>query len=174
MNNLLVLSNDDYTALLNMIAVSGGGESAVVLKKTALEPMADDREISVDELVERLKNVAGEIDNGGDADVHLDLVDNSAHYFLSQADELLSRAGQGSPVPFFSDLSTTPITPGASSVRLGGNTDWDMLQQQHAALAELLSKPGEPSDHELWGLVHLIEHLLDEAAGLGIWSYPEK
>jgi hypothetical protein len=53
--------------------------------------------------------------------------------------------------------------------------DWGLLHQQKLVLVEWLSgKPPQPSQLEtLWGIVHLLDALQDDAAAAGRWRFPE-
>ena len=53
--------------------------------------------------------------------------------------------------------------------------DWDLLHRQKRVLVEQLSgshfKP--PETETLWGIVHLLDALQDDAAAAGRWVFPE-
>ena len=52
--------------------------------------------------------------------------------------------------------------------------DWDLLHQQKLVLVDWLSGiPPQPSTMEaLWGIVHLLDALQDDAAADGRWKFP--
>ena len=53
--------------------------------------------------------------------------------------------------------------------------DWDLLHRQKLVLVEWLSgKSLAASQAEaLWGIVHLLDALQDDAAAAGRWRFPE-
>jgi hypothetical protein len=53
--------------------------------------------------------------------------------------------------------------------------DWDLLHCQKLVLVEWLSgQPPIPSQVEtLWGVVHLLDALQDDAVAGGRWQFPE-
>ena len=53
--------------------------------------------------------------------------------------------------------------------------DWDLLHHQKFILVEWLSgAPPKPSETEaLWGIVHLLDALQDDAAADGRWTFPD-
>ena len=53
--------------------------------------------------------------------------------------------------------------------------DWKLLHRQKLILVEWLSgKPPRSSDVEtLWGIVHLLDALQDDAVTEGRWQFPE-
>ncbi len=53
--------------------------------------------------------------------------------------------------------------------------DWKLLHRQKLLLVEWLSgRPPQPSDAEtLWGIVHLLDALQDDAEAAGRWRFPE-
>jgi len=53
--------------------------------------------------------------------------------------------------------------------------DWDLLHRQKFILVEWLSgqPPKPPQLEELWGIVHLLDALQDDAAAAGRWRFPE-
>ena len=53
--------------------------------------------------------------------------------------------------------------------------DWDLLHRQKLILVEWLSgKPPKPPQVEiLWGIVHLLDALQDDAVADGRWVHPE-
>lgn len=53
--------------------------------------------------------------------------------------------------------------------------DWKLLHRQKLILVEWLSgKPPKSSDAEtLWGIVHLLDALQDDAATAGRWQFSE-
>jgi hypothetical protein len=53
--------------------------------------------------------------------------------------------------------------------------DWKLLHRQKLLLVEWLSgKPPRSSDvATLWGIVHLLDALQDDAATAGRWRFPE-
>ena len=53
--------------------------------------------------------------------------------------------------------------------------DWDLLHRQKLVLVERLSgKAFESSEAEaLWGIVHLLDALQDDAVAAGRWRFPE-
>ena len=55
------------------------------------------------------------------------------------------------------------------------NVDWDLLHQQKLVLLELLDNIPRDSavGQALFGIVHLLDALQDEAADEGRWQYPE-
>lgn len=54
--------------------------------------------------------------------------------------------------------------------------DWNLLHRQKLATVQLLATGSmQPSDAEaLWGIVHLLDALQDDAAAAGRWSFPEE
>ena len=52
--------------------------------------------------------------------------------------------------------------------------DWDLLHRQKRVLGERLSSNRlKPSEAEaLWGIVHLLDALQDDAAAAGRWTFP--
>lgn len=52
--------------------------------------------------------------------------------------------------------------------------DWDLLHQQKRALVERLSRDKlKAADTEaLWGIVHLIDALQDDAVAASRWTFP--
>ena len=54
--------------------------------------------------------------------------------------------------------------------------DWDLLHCQKLVLVNWLSgQPPKPSQVEtLWGVVHLLDALQDDAAAAGRWRFPEE
>jgi hypothetical protein len=53
--------------------------------------------------------------------------------------------------------------------------DWDLLHRQKLVLVEWLGgKPSSKSEIEaLWGIVHLLDALQDDAEAAGRWRFPE-
>jgi len=53
--------------------------------------------------------------------------------------------------------------------------NWDLLHRQKLLLVEWLSgKSPKPSQVEtLWGIIHLLDALQDDAAAAGRWRFPE-
>jgi hypothetical protein len=53
--------------------------------------------------------------------------------------------------------------------------DWNLLHRQKRVLVEWLSgKPPKPPQLDtLWGIVHLLDALQDDAAACGRWQFPE-
>jgi len=53
--------------------------------------------------------------------------------------------------------------------------DWDLLHCQKLILVEALSgHPPKPSRlEELWGIVHLLDALQDDAVADGRWQFPD-
>ena len=53
--------------------------------------------------------------------------------------------------------------------------DWDLLHRQKLILVEWLSgQPPKASQlEELWGIVHLLDALQDDAVDGGRWQFPE-
>ena len=53
--------------------------------------------------------------------------------------------------------------------------DWELLHRQKLLLVEWLSgKPPKQSEVEtMWGIVHLLDALQDDAAAAGRWRFPE-
>lgn len=53
--------------------------------------------------------------------------------------------------------------------------DWDLLHRQKRVLVEWLSgRPPKPSQVEvLWGIVHLLDALQDDAVTVGRWQFPD-
>ncbi len=54
--------------------------------------------------------------------------------------------------------------------------NWELLHQQKRVLLELLdSMPQDtPTAVALWGLVHLLDALQDDADAAGVWRFPEE
>ena len=54
--------------------------------------------------------------------------------------------------------------------------DWELLNRQKRILVEWLSgKPPKPSQLEtLWGIVHLLDALQDDAVACGRWQFPDR
>jgi len=52
--------------------------------------------------------------------------------------------------------------------------DWDLLYSQKSGLVELLRHENGTGYDELWGIVHLLESILDNANKQDIWKYPEE
>ncbi len=52
--------------------------------------------------------------------------------------------------------------------------DWDLLHQQKLALLRVLDGMGRdaPAAEALWGIVHLLDALQDDAAEAGRWTFP--
>ena len=55
------------------------------------------------------------------------------------------------------------------------NIDWDLLYEQKLVLLEMLKNtPSESTEGQaLYGVVHLLDALQDEAVEEGRWEYPE-
>jgi hypothetical protein len=51
------------------------------------------------------------------------------------------------------------------------NTDWDILYKQRIELEEMIRNN---LDSNMWGIVKLINELLDAAEEFGFWIYPTK
>lgn len=53
--------------------------------------------------------------------------------------------------------------------------DWELLHRQKLMLVEWLSgqPPKPPQLEELWGVVHLLDALQDDAVACGRWQFPE-
>lgn len=53
--------------------------------------------------------------------------------------------------------------------------DWNLLHRQKLATVQLLATGSmQPRNAEaLWGIVHLLDALQDDAAAAGLWSFPE-
>ena len=53
--------------------------------------------------------------------------------------------------------------------------DWNLLhRQKRVALRCLETGSIQPNDADaLWGIVHLLDALQDDAAAAGVWSFPE-
>ena len=53
--------------------------------------------------------------------------------------------------------------------------DWDLLHRQKLILVEWLSgQPPKPPQVELlWGIVHLLDALQDDAVTCGRWQFPD-
>jgi len=53
--------------------------------------------------------------------------------------------------------------------------DWNLLHRQKLSLVEWLSgqTPKPPQLEELWGIVHLLDALQDDAVACGRWQFPE-
>ena len=53
--------------------------------------------------------------------------------------------------------------------------DWNLLHQQKLVLVDWLSGiPPKPSETEvLWGIVHLLDALQDDAVADGRWEFPD-
>ena len=53
--------------------------------------------------------------------------------------------------------------------------DWELLHRQKLILVEWLSRqpPKPPQLEELWGIVHLLDALQDDAVACGRWQFPE-
>ena len=53
--------------------------------------------------------------------------------------------------------------------------DWDLLHRQKLVLVEWLSgQTPKPSQVEvLWGIVHLLDALQDDAVAVGRWQFPD-
>lgn len=54
--------------------------------------------------------------------------------------------------------------------------DWGLLHQQKLVLLKQLNDGRlEPSDEEaLWGIVHLLDALQDDAVTAGRWTFPDE
>lgn len=52
--------------------------------------------------------------------------------------------------------------------------DWDLLYQQKLALMRVLDGMNRetPTAEALWGIVHLVDALQDDAADAGRWTFP--
>jgi hypothetical protein len=52
--------------------------------------------------------------------------------------------------------------------------DWDLLHRQKLTLVEWLSgqPPKPPQLEEMWGVVHLLDSLQDDAVAYGRWQFP--
>jgi hypothetical protein len=52
--------------------------------------------------------------------------------------------------------------------------DWKLLHRQKLLLVEWLSgQPPKPSEMEtIWGIVHLMDALQDDACTIGRWQFP--
>ena len=55
------------------------------------------------------------------------------------------------------------------------SVDWNLLHRQKRVLVEWLSgQVPQPSQMELlWGIVHLLDALQDDAVADGCWEFPE-
>ncbi|GMU20513.1 MAG: hypothetical protein AMXMBFR13_06100 [Phycisphaerae bacterium] len=55
------------------------------------------------------------------------------------------------------------------------NVDWDLLHQQKLVLLEMLNSIAHdsPAGQALFGIIHLLDALQDEAAEDGRWQFPE-
>ena len=53
--------------------------------------------------------------------------------------------------------------------------DWNLLHRQKFLLVEWLSgrPPKPPQVETLWGVVHLLDALQDDAVACGRWQFPE-
>lgn len=56
------------------------------------------------------------------------------------------------------------------------NVDWDLLHQQKLVLLRVLDgmDRDSPTAEALWGLVHLLDALQDDAAEAGRWTFPSE
>jgi len=54
--------------------------------------------------------------------------------------------------------------------------DWDLLHRQKQILVAWLTgkAPASAEVEELWGIVHLLDALQDDAAANGRWQFPEE
>ncbi len=54
--------------------------------------------------------------------------------------------------------------------------DWDLLNQQKLALLKMLGykDDGTSQSKSLWGIIHLLDALQDEAVENGLWAYPDE
>jgi hypothetical protein len=54
------------------------------------------------------------------------------------------------------------------------NVDWDLLHRQKLALLRMLDGMDRdtPTAEALWGIVHLLDALQDDAAEAGRWTFP--
>ena len=54
--------------------------------------------------------------------------------------------------------------------------DWDLLHRQKLVLLRVLDgmDPDTPTAEALWGIVHLLDALQDDAAAIGRWTFPEE
>ena len=52
--------------------------------------------------------------------------------------------------------------------------DWELLHQQKLVLLTVLDNVDRnlPTAEALWGLVHLLDGLQDDAAAAGLWAFP--
>jgi len=69
---------------------------------------------------------------------------------------------------FITERSAEPMFDSLNRV------DWDLLHRQKRVLVEQLSSgPFKPSVAEaLWGIVHLLDALQDDAVAAGRWTFP--
>jgi len=54
--------------------------------------------------------------------------------------------------------------------------DWDLLNQQKVALLKMLGyrDDGTSQSKALWGIIHLLDTLQDEAVAKGVWAFPDE
>jgi hypothetical protein len=54
--------------------------------------------------------------------------------------------------------------------------DWDLLNQQKVALLKMLGykNDGTSQSKALWGIIHLLDALQDEAVEKGVWAFPDE